>query len=290
MKPKILLQIDHDENPSVFDAIVGIDAGIDHLLRYGGVTPIEIESIVHGAIFTRGPKDLHNTALFFGGSKVQRTEELFEQAKRCFFGSMRVSMMCDPNGNNTTAVAAVLCAANHHELSGTSATVLAGTGPVGQRICQLLVEQGVSVQVCSRTFARAETTCSEIVESHPNAKLKPVEVAVPADAGDVIRDSHFVFAAGAAGVELMNAQWQSEAAENQVMVDVNAVPPVGISGVEVTDKAEQRFGRICYGAIGVGELKMKIHKRALRRLFESNDAVLGLAEIFEIGKALLRKA
>jgi len=41
--------------------------------------------------------------------------------------------------------------------------------------------------------------------------------------------------------------------------------------VAVTDKAVQHDGVICYGAIGVGGTKMKAHKAALAKLFESND-------------------
>jgi hypothetical protein len=72
----------------------------------------------------------------------------------------------------------------------------------------------------------------------------------------------------------------------KVAIDLNAVPPVGITGVEAFDKNTERNGVICYGAIGVGGLKMKIHKAALRKLFEANDQVLDTAGIYKIGEAL----
>jgi hypothetical protein len=43
------------------------------------------------------------------------------------------------------------------------------------------------------------------------------------------------------------------------MADLNAVPPMGIEGVEVQDSATDREGVTVYGALGVGSLKMKIH-------------------------------
>ena len=43
---------------------------------------------------------------------------------------------------------------------------------------------------------------------------------------------------------------------------------------------------ICYGALGVGGVKMKIHKAAVRRLFTANDQVLDAEAIFEIGRDL----
>ena len=69
-------------------------------------------------------------------------------------------------------------------------------------------------------------------------------------------------------------------------IDLNAVPPAGIAPIEPFDQAVERGGVLCYGAIGVGGLKMKIHKAALRALFESNDRVLDAEEVFEIGKQL----
>ena len=72
----------------------------------------------------------------------------------------------------------------------------------------------------------------------------------------------------------------------KVAIDLNAVPPAGVEGIEMMDKAVERHGVVCYGAIGVGGTKMKIHTAAVQRLFESNDRVLDTAAIFEIGRAL----
>ena len=47
---------------------------------------------------------------------------------------LRVSILLDANGANTTAAAAVRAAARHLELKGTPALVPAATGPVGQRV------------------------------------------------------------------------------------------------------------------------------------------------------------
>src|SRR5687768_8505619 len=97
-KAKILLQLDPDPHASVFDAVVAIDAGIDHLLPRQDVEPSQVRDLVHGAIFTRGLDDLHQTAIFVGGSNVVDGEAILEQVKKTFFGPMRVSVMFDANG------------------------------------------------------------------------------------------------------------------------------------------------------------------------------------------------
>src|SRR5919108_4147277 len=125
-KRTILIQLDCDAHPSSFDRVVAIDAGAEELFSYGGVKPEQVAGLVHGAIFTRGPKDLHRTALFIGGSDVAAGERLLAEATRHMipqFG-LRVSVLLDANGANTTAAAAVRAAARHLELASAKALVL----------------------------------------------------------------------------------------------------------------------------------------------------------------------
>src|SRR6516225_7010297 len=96
-KRKILIQLDCDPHPSVFDRVVAIDAGADEVLSYGEVQPEQVRDLVHGAIFTRGPKDLKRTALFIGGSDVIAGERLLDEVKKHMlpqFG-LRVSILLD---------------------------------------------------------------------------------------------------------------------------------------------------------------------------------------------------
>jgi methylenetetrahydrofolate/methylenetetrahydromethanopterin dehydrogenase (NADP+) len=285
-KTKILIQIDSDPHPSVFDAVVAIDAGVERLLQYGGVTPAQVRELVHGAIFTRGPQDLLNTAIFIGGSNVQTGEELLAQVKAAFFGPLRVSVLLDANGANTTAAAAVLAAAKHVDLRSATATVFGGTGPVGERVARLLARQGTVVQVASRSISRAIEVCKRIAKRIPEAKLHPVECVLISDVSLALDGVHIVIAAGAAGVELVPAASIPNHPLLKVAIDLNAVPPVGVAGIEPTDKAKDRDGILCYGAIGVGGTKMKIHRAALQRLFTANNLVLNAEEVFEIGREL----
>ena len=89
----ILVQLDTDVHPSVFDRVVAVDAGVEQLFAYGGVTPETVESLVHGAVFTRGIPDLSSTAIFVGGSDVLAGERVFQAVQDAFFGPMRVSVM-----------------------------------------------------------------------------------------------------------------------------------------------------------------------------------------------------
>jgi len=72
----------------------------------------------------------------------------------------------------------------------------------------------------------------------------------------------------------------------RVAIDLNAVPPAGLGGVAVNDQATPMGDAVLYGAIGVGGLKMRTHKAAIRSLFETNDKVLDAPEIFALAKSL----
>ncbi len=285
-KPKILIQLEGDEHASVFDAVVAVDSGIDHLLQYHSVQADQVRDLVHGAMFTRGPQDLHNTAVFIGGANVTHGESLLQAAISCFFGPMRVSVMLDANGANTTAAAAVLAAARHVELSQSEALVLAATGPVGQRAVRLLARAGCKVRVASRSADRAAATCEQVRASVDGAVLNPLATSNTKETAAALEGAKVVIAAGAAGIELLAAETRAACSSLRVAVDLNAVPPLGIGGVAVTDKAVEHDGVICYGAIGVGGTKMKIHKAAIRKLFSANDLVLDAEEIYEIGREL----
>jgi hypothetical protein len=283
-KPKILIQLDGDTQPSVFDRVVAVDAGAEQIFAHGGVKVEQVRDIVHGAIFTRGPKDLKRTAIFIGGSNVALGERLLAEACKHMIPQygLRVSLLLDANGANTTAAAAVRAAARHLPLGGVPALVLGGTGPVGQRVARLLAREGAQVRVGSRQRARAEDVCAAIRAKVPGAKVEPVETGAPEQLQAALANQQLVVAAGAAGAVLLSKAARQSTRGLRLAIDLNAVPPLGIEGVQVTDKAAERDGVLCYGAIGVGETKMKIHKAAVARLFESNDQVMDAEEVYAL--------
>ncbi|MBN71432.1 MAG: bifunctional NADP-dependent methylenetetrahydromethanopterin dehydrogenase/methylenetetrahydrofolate dehydrogenase [Gimesia sp.] len=283
---KILIQLDSSQHASTFDRVVAIDAGVDELMSYHEVTPVNVEALVHGAMFTRGPEDLKNTALFIGGSDTHSGENLLRKVQETFFGPVRVSVMMDSNGCNTTAAAAVLAAGKHLDFSETKALVLGGTGPVGLRAAQLLARRGAEVVLASRSEERAQAACDAIAGLVEDARVQPLSLKDHKQLEAVNQETSLIIAAGAAGVKLLPAACWKPLKNLKVVIDLNAVPPAGIEEVDVMDKATERDGKICYGAIGVGGTKMKIHKAAIRKLFEANDLVLDTEEIYQIGVEL----
>lgn len=284
--PKILVCLDTDPQPSVFDGVVAVDSGVDHLFRHSGVTPAVVRDLVYGAIFTRGVSDLKNTAIFVGGSDVTSGEQLLAEVTGTFFGPMRVSAMLDSNGSNTTAAAAVIAAGRHVDLAQATVTVLAGTGSVGKRILRMLASEGAAIRLGSRTLDKAHEVAAEVKAQVSSANIQSFVTTDPAQLRDSLTGANVVIGSGPPGVQLLSRSTRGEFPDLKVAIDLNAVPTLGIEGIEVGDKAVDQDGTICYGAIGVGGTKMKIHHAAVASLFDSNDLVLDAQEIYDLGKRI----
>jgi hypothetical protein len=287
---KILLQLDTDEHPSAFDAIVAHDAGADVLLSYGNVKPEDARELAQDAFFTRGIDDLNTMAVWVGGTRVTTGEEVFAEVQKAFFGPFKVSVMLDSNGCNTTAATTIARIAKSRSLDGSSAVVL-GLGAVGLRSAVLLRKEGCEVTAAAlppdlfgddRPYRRPHG-----VGVAEGLGLDPRE---PRDRGELealLDGAEIVLTAGPAGVEVLRRDFWAQHETIELLADYNAADPVGIEGTKATDDLEDYDGKQVLGALAIGGPKMKVHKACVRRLFESNDQVLDTDAVYAIAKDLV---
>jgi hypothetical protein len=281
---KLLFQFDTDPYPSVFDTVVAYDGGADRVTGYANITPDNVGALVDGTIFTRGGKDKQNTAIFVGGGNMEKGEALFEAVKKRFFGPFRVSVMLDSNGSNTTAAAGVALLAKAKKLKGKKAVVLAGTGPVGMRAAAFLAQEGADVTITSRTKDRAEAA-AKALKNRFGVDVKGIAASDDKARAEAVKDANIVYAAGAIGAQLLPASWKDNP-NIQLLADVNAQPPLGIEGIEATDKGKDYNGKLAFGALGIGGLKLKLHRGCIKKLFESSEGVLDAEEIYALAKEM----
>jgi methylenetetrahydrofolate/methylenetetrahydromethanopterin dehydrogenase (NADP+) len=287
---KVLLQLDTDEHPSPFDAIVAHDADVDVLLSHGGVTPDETRALVQDAFFTRGVDDLKNTAVWVGGKDVAAGEQVFAQVQKAYFGPFRVSVMLDSNGCNTTAATTVARIAKARNMDGCRAVVL-GLGAVGLRSATLLQQEGCEVTVASLP---PELFGDDRPYHRPRglsvAEKLGVDIREPSDRSELeatLDGAQIVLAAGPAGVEVLRRDAWAAAPSVELLADYNAAEPLGIEGTNATDDLAEYDGKVVLGALAIGGPKMKVHKACVRRLFESNDQVLDTDAVYAIAKELV---
>jgi len=201
-------------------------------------------------------------------------------------GTLRVSVMLDANGSNTTAVAAVAKLQQAAgDVKGRRAVITAGTGPVGVRAAGLLAKGGADVTITSRKAA-APALVDEIRQRF-SGTVKAIAMPDSSHAAAALEGAELILNAGVAGVCLVpRAAWAGRTGL-RAAADLNAVPPAGIEGIDVGDDGAQRDGVAVFGALGVGGLKMKLHRACIALLFERNDLVLDAETIAEVARELV---
>jgi hypothetical protein len=286
---RVLLQLDTDEHPSPFDAIVAHDADVDVLLSHGRVKPEAASGLAQDAFFTRGPGDLRTMAVWVGGKDVAAGEEIFAQVQKAFFGPFRVSVMLDSNGCNTTAATTIARIAQSRSLTGSRAVVL-GLGAVGLRSAVLLQGEGSEVTM-------AALPSDLFGDDRPYRRPRGLEVAQqlgldarePADRAELeamLDGAQIVLAAGPAGVQVLRRDFWGQHPTIELLADYNAAEPLGVEGTEATDDLADYEGKLVLGALAIGGPKMKVHKACVRRLFETNDQVLDTDAVYAVAKEL----
>jgi methylenetetrahydrofolate/methylenetetrahydromethanopterin dehydrogenase (NADP+) len=284
---KLLLQLDSSRLPSVFDQVVAYDAGADDIMSYGGITEGDVRDLIHGCIFTRGPKDLKNTAVWIGGNNMSAGEQILAMAQDALFAPYSVSLMLDSNGSNTTAVAAVVkIEETLGDLKGKRALILAGTGPVGQRAAGLLAKDGAHVTITSRKPEQGDKA-RQFIGARFDVEVEAVALSEPSKLPELLEGTEILLNSGPAGVQMVPRSAWTAAKSLKVAVDLNAVPPLGIEGVDVKDEGEKREGVVVYGAFGVGNFKTKLHKACITKLFTRNDLVLDAEAIADVARGMV---
>jgi hypothetical protein len=287
---KVLLQLDTDEHPSPFDAIVANDADVDVLLSHGRVNREAVRGLVQDAFFTRGVDDLRTMAVWVGGKDVAAGEEVFAEAQQAFFGPFRVSVMLDSNGCNTTAATTIARIAKARSLAGSRAVVI-GLGAVGLRSAVLLQQEGCEVTMAvlppdlfggDRPYRRPRGLAV--------AQRLGLDAREPADRAEleaILDGAQIVLSAGPAGVQVLRRDVWAQHPTIELLADYNAAEPLGIEGTTATDDLAEYDGKLVLGALAIGGPKMKVHKACVRRLFESNDQILDTDAVYAIAKELV---
>ena len=286
----VLLQLDTEEHPSPFDAIVAHDAGVDVLLSHSGVKPESAHALAQDAFFTRGVDDLSTMAVWVGGKNVAVGEEIFAQVQKAFFGPFRVSVMLDSNGCNTTAATTIARIAKPRSLEGSRAAVL-GLGAVGLRSAVLLQREGCEVMLAALP---PDLFGDDRPYHRPRglgvAQRLGLDVREPADRAELeamLDGAQIVLAAGPAGVPVLRRDFWAQHPTIELLADYNAAEPLGVEDTKATDDMAEYDGKLVLGALAIGGPKMKVHKTCVRRLFESNEAVLDTDAVYAIAKELV---
>ncbi len=245
-------------------------------------------------MFPRGPGGAKHTKIFIGGQDVGKALGILEVAKKSMFPPFELAIIVDPRGAYTTASAAVaktLALFKEKEFggfNGKNATVLAGTGPVGQVAARLYAMEGGNVVVTSRKLQRAAAVASKINEEIGAERTCGVQASAPDEIREAIRHADVILSAGAAGIQLLPVKVLKDYGKRcKVVGDINAVPPLGVEGLKPTDECVEFLpGTWGVGALAIGSFKSKIEAELFKRAVESSKGILDYKVAYEIAKSI----
>ncbi len=294
-KKTVLIFLDTDKHASPFDMLIAIDLYPDaQILPYSNVEVDDARRIIQDAMFPRGPKGAKHTKVFIGGQDMEKALEILKIVKKSMFPPFELAVIVDPRGAYTTASAAVAQTLALFKKKGfgdfndKTATVLAGTGPVGQVAARLYAMEGGNVVVTSRKLQRANTVASKINEEIGAEKACGTQAGTPDETAEAIRNADIVLSAGAAGIQLLPLDVLKEYGKQcKVVGDINAVPPLGIEGLKPTDNGVEFLPGIWgIGALAIGPFKSQIEADLFKRAVESPKGILDYKVAYEIAKSI----
>lgn len=282
---------------SPFDLNMALDAGYDAVIPYTNVTMDEVASLVQDAIFSRSPKDGAKTCVFIGGKDAIAALDMLDRAKKAMVPPFVLSLFVDPAGSFTTAAAMVarleraLRASHSRELSGTRILVFGATGVVGFASAVISALEGAQVTLVGYDgIQRVQKAADEIA-----ARFGTAVAAADGSSDDLkaqlLRGAEVALCAGRAGVEIISADLLKSSPGLLAVADVNAVPPLGVAGLDAfADGVKIGDGpTVGIGPLAIGQTKYQTEFGLFRRMIESaKPLTLDFRDAFALARDLAR--
>ncbi len=284
-KRPILHMLDPNVHNSPFDINMAVDAGYDVVIPYSSVKLEEVAGLTQDAIFSRGPSGVKKTGLFLGGRDIGLAMDMLDSAKKAMVPPFEISVFADPSGAFTTAAALVACVEKElknnfgQELKGARAIVFGGTGPVGLATAVIAAEQGAITTIVDHFSIDTALDYADEAKRRYGVDLKATTAASDADKARLVSNADIVFCTAKAGIQVLSASVLEDAKRLKVAGDVNAVPPLGIEGVDLMDLgkpleyATNSEGAVGVGALAVGNVKYQLQKTLLEETLHADKPV-----------------
>jgi methylene-tetrahydromethanopterin dehydrogenase len=280
---------------SPFDLNMALDAGFDAAIPYTNVARDEVTGLVQDAIFSRPPKDGAKTCVFIGGKNAIAALDMLESAKQAMVPPFIISLFVDPAGSFTTAAAMVarlertLRASHGRELAGTKIVVFGATGVVGFASAVLCALEGATVTLVGYDgVGRVQQAAGE-ARTRFGVSLNAADGSTDNLKAALLRDAEVALCAGRAGVQIIGADLLKACPGLLVVADVNAVPPLGVAGLDMfADGAKiGDSATLGIGALAIGQTKYRTEFGLFRRIIESTRPVtLDFREAFVLAREL----
>jgi methylene-tetrahydromethanopterin dehydrogenase len=277
---QILHMVTPLKHMSPFDVNMALDAGYDAVLTYTNVTLEEVPGLVQDAMFSRPPKRGARTGMFFGGKNAVAALDMLAAAKKAMVPPFAISLFADPGGSFTTAAAMVVCVEKilkekkQRDLRGLKVAVFGATGVVGFSAAVLAALEGADATLVGYDGPARVSAAAKEIKARFDVEVRAADGSDDAKKSAILAQAEAALCAGRAGVRILSTA-QLAAAHLLVAADVNAVPPSGVEGLEMTANGAELTpqGTLGIGPLAIGNVKYQTESGLFRRMIAAEKAV-----------------
>jgi methylene-tetrahydromethanopterin dehydrogenase len=274
----ILHMLDPRKHVSPFDVNMAADAGYKVIVPYTQVEVSDVTPLIQDAIFSRPPNYGVRTGFFMGGKDAIMALDMIDAAKKAMVPPFECSVFADPAGSFTTAAAMVACVERVLKLKfgrswkGAKVAVFGATGVVGFASSIIAALEGADVQLVAHRGVDRVIKSAAVSKERFGVDLEPVNGETIEQKRDVIANAEVIFAAAAAGVQVVSKEHMEIAKNLVVIADVNAVPPPGVEGMELFMDGAPLAGSsvLGVGPLAIGDIKYKTESGLFKQMLESD--------------------
>ena len=280
---------------SPFDVNMALDAGFDAAIPYTNVTLAEVTGLVQDAIFSRPPKIGAKTGIFFGGRQATMALDMLETAKKALVPPFGISFIADPAGSFTTAAAMVACVEKllrekkGQQLKGVRVAVFGATGVVGFSAAVIAALQGADVTLVGYDGIKRVSDGADEMKTRFGVEARAADGSNEEKKIGILSMSEIALSAGRAGVQILTGPQLEMAKDLLIVADVNAVPPPGVEGLDMTANGSEvnTRGTLGVGPLTIGNIKYKTEFGLFKMMIEATKPVcLDFRDAFTLAREL----
>ena len=173
---------------------------------------------------------------------------------------------------------------------GTKVAVFGATGVVGFASSIITALEGADVKLVAHRGVDRVIKSAQVSKERFGVDLTAVAGETEDQKREIIENAEVIFAAAAAGVQVISKEQKAYAKNLLVVADVNAVPPPGVEGMELFMDGAPLPGcnALGVGPLAIGDIKYKTESGLFKQMIDSKEPLaLDFRHAFTLARQLV---
>src|SRR5208337_1494072 len=209
------------------------------------------------------------TGVFIGGKDAFLALDMLDAAAKALLKPFEISLFADPAGSFTTAAAMIavvekaLQEKKNRALKGVTISIFGATGVVGTAAGVIGALEGASVTFVGHDGTARVGRHADEVKRRFGVEVAVADGSTPEKKTALLASTEVALCAAKAGVRVLDGSQIANAGNLLAAADVNAVPPLGIEGLDLNANATPlgTHGALGIGALAIGNVKYRTEDR-----------------------------